>query len=132
MGAGQAVPAEDRAIASWVLESAVAREGFVRGGFWIWLKICRFRGLGGPGAPGTPFDRPGPPRTSICTKKSAPETNSKAISQKNPKNPLKAFKMFFFDFLGFLEAFKRFFFDFLRFFRIVQAFKRIFWDSLSL
>ena len=23
--------------------------------------------LGGPGAPGTPLDRPGPPRTSICT-----------------------------------------------------------------
>jgi len=37
--------------------------------------------------------------------KSAPETNSKAISRKNPKkdkkiqkNPLKAFKMVFFDF----------------------------------
>ena len=30
-------------------DSAVARGGFSRGGFWIWLKIGRFRGLGGPG-----------------------------------------------------------------------------------
>jgi len=29
--------------------SAVARGVFSRGGFWIWLKIGRFRGLGGPG-----------------------------------------------------------------------------------
>ena len=29
--------------------SAVARGRFSRGGFWIWLKIGRFRGLGGPG-----------------------------------------------------------------------------------
>ena len=28
----------------------------------------RFRGLGGPGAPGTPLGRPGPPRMSIGTK----------------------------------------------------------------
>ena len=37
-------------------------------GFWTWLKLGRFMGLGGPGAPGTPLDRPGPPRTSTCTK----------------------------------------------------------------
>ena len=29
--------------------SAVARGGFSRGWFWIWLKIGRFRGLGDPG-----------------------------------------------------------------------------------
>ena len=48
--------------------SAVARGGFNRGRVWIWLKIGSFRGLGGTGAPGTPLDRPGPHRTSICTK----------------------------------------------------------------
>jgi len=31
-------------------------------------EIVDFGGLGGPGAPGTPLDRPGPPRTSIRTK----------------------------------------------------------------
>ena len=35
--------------------------------------------------PGTPLDRPGAPRTSLCTKKSDPETYSKAISR-YPKN----------------------------------------------
>ena len=29
--------------------SAVARGGFSRGGFGIWLKIDSFRGVGGPG-----------------------------------------------------------------------------------
>jgi len=31
-------------------------------------EIVDFGGLGGPGPPGPPLDRPGPPRTSICTK----------------------------------------------------------------
>ena len=31
-------------------------------------EIVDFGGLGGPGRPGTPLDRPGPPRTSTCTK----------------------------------------------------------------
>jgi len=39
---------------------------------WVWNfrgpEIVDFGGLGGPGATGTPLDRPGPPRTSICTK----------------------------------------------------------------
>ena len=39
-----------------------------RGGKEGETKIGRFRGLGGPGRPGTPLDRRSPPRTSICTK----------------------------------------------------------------
>ena len=31
-------------------------------------KLGRFRGLGGPGAPGSPLDRPGPPRTQFARK----------------------------------------------------------------
>ena len=31
-------------------------------------EIVDFGGLGGPGAPWIPINRPGPPRTSICTK----------------------------------------------------------------
>ena len=43
--------------------------------FWIWLKIGRFRGLGGPRASGTPLDRQGPPGTSICTKSQPRRSN---------------------------------------------------------
>ena len=37
--------------------SAVARGGFSRGGFWIWLKTGRFRRLGGPRGPPRPRKR---------------------------------------------------------------------------
>ena len=49
--------------------------------FWIWLKIGQFRGLGGPGAPGTPLWCP--PRASTSTRKSASQTNAKDKSQNN-------------------------------------------------
>ena len=51
-----------------VLFGGCQRGDSSRGGFWVWLTIGRFRSLGGPGVPGTPLDRPGPPRTSTCTK----------------------------------------------------------------
>ena len=38
--------------------------------------------------PGTPLDRRGPPRTSIFHEKSAPQTNSKAMSR-HPKDPAR-------------------------------------------
>ena len=39
----------DAGAAGTGIQTAVARGGFSRGGFGIWLKIGRFRGLGGPG-----------------------------------------------------------------------------------
>ena len=56
----------------------------------VWLKIFEpvFRGFRPEIDPGTPLDRRGSPGTSICTKKSAPEANSKAISW-HPKTPAR-------------------------------------------
>ena len=57
------------------------KDGFSRGGGrgWIWLKICRFRGLGGPGGPRDPLRSTGP--AHHISLHQAPETNSKALSR---------------------------------------------------
>ena len=60
---------------------AISRE-FSRGGFWIWLKIGRFRGLGCPGGPRDPLRSTGPAPHTNVHEKSAPETNSNAISRR--------------------------------------------------
>ena len=66
--------------------------------------------------PGTPLDRPGTPRTSICTKNQPRRPILRPFRKKihkKQKNPLKAFKRFFFsifyDFLGFFKPLKVFF-----------------------
>jgi len=91
----------------WVPRWARPKKGGEKG---VKIKIFGpvFRGLSPEIDPGTPPRSTGRLPDINVHQKSAPETNSKAISQKNPKkdkkiqkNPLKAVKRFFLIFYDF-------------------------------